>query len=77
LQERIKEALASFEEDDRKYTNQTDPDCRLIKSIHGKPASYNVQSVVDDKHGLIVQAAYIENWNRHLEHSEKYEGNKQ
>jgi transposase len=54
LQERIKEALASFEEDDRKYTNQTDPDCRLIKSIQGKHASYNIQSVVDDKHGLIV-----------------------
>lgn len=54
LQERIKEALASFEEDDRKYTNQTDPDCRLIKSIHGKHASYNIQSVVDDKHGFIV-----------------------
>jgi transposase len=56
LQQRIKEALASFEEDDRKYTNQTDPDCRLIKSIQGKHASYNVQSVVDDKHGLIVHA---------------------
>jgi hypothetical protein len=59
LQERIKEALASFEEDDRKYTNQTDPDCRLIKSIQGKHASYNVQSVVDDKHGLIVQAQSV------------------
>ena len=56
LKERIKEALASFEEDDRKYTNQTDPDCRLIKSIQGKHASYNIQSVVDDKHGLIVHA---------------------
>lgn len=54
LKERIKEALASFEEDEREYTNQTDPDCRLIKSIQGKHASYNVQSVVDDQHGLIV-----------------------
>jgi len=59
LQERIKEVLASFVEDDRKYTNQTDPDCRLIKSIQGKHASYNVQSVVDDKHGLIVQAEAV------------------
>jgi len=56
LKARVKEALASFEEDDRKYTNQTDPDCRLIKSIQGKNASYNVQSVVDDKNGLIVHA---------------------
>jgi transposase len=59
LKERIKEALASFEEDDRKFTNQTDPDCRLIKSIHGKHASYNVQSVVDDQHGLIVHAQAV------------------
>jgi hypothetical protein len=59
LQEKIKEALASFEEDDRQYTNQTDPDCRLIKSIQGKHASYNVQSVVDDKHGLIVHAEAV------------------
>ena len=59
LKEHIKEALASFEEDDRKFTNQTDPDCRLIKSIHGKHAGYNVQSVVDDQHGLIVHAQAV------------------
>jgi transposase len=59
LKERIKDALASFEEDDRKYTNQTDPDCRVIKSIQGTHAGYNVQSVVDDEHGLIVQAEAV------------------
>jgi transposase len=56
LKERIKEVLAIFTEDDSKYVNQTDPDCRIIKSIQGKHAGYNVQSVVDDEHGLIVQA---------------------
>jgi transposase len=59
LKKRIKDALASFEEDDRKYTNQTDPDCRVIKSIQGTHAGYNVQSVVDDEHGLIVQAEAV------------------
>jgi transposase len=59
LKERIQEALASFEEDDRQYTNQSDPDCRLIKSIQGKHASYNVQSVVDDQYGLIVHAQAV------------------
>lgn len=54
LKERIKEVLASFTEDDRKNANQTDPDCRIIKSIQGKHAGYNVQSVVDDKYGFIV-----------------------
>ena len=36
--------------------NQTDPDSALMRSIHGSHASYNVQSVVDDKNGLIVHA---------------------
>ena len=56
LQERIKEALASFELSDRKHINQTDPDCAMMHSIQGSHTSYNVQSVVDDEHGLIVQA---------------------
>jgi transposase len=54
LQERIKEVLTSFAATDRKHINQTDPDCRVIKSIQGTHAGYNVQSVVDDEHGLIV-----------------------
>jgi len=56
LKERIREVLASFAKGDSKYINQTDPDCRIIKSIQGKNAGYNVQSVVDDEHGLIVHA---------------------
>jgi transposase len=59
LKDRIKEVLASFAEDDKKYINQTDPDCRIIKSIQGKHAGYNVQSVVDDKNGLIVHAEAV------------------
>jgi len=55
LKERIKEVLASFESSDRKHINQTDPDCAMMHSIQGSHTSYNVQSVVDDKHGLIVQ----------------------
>ena len=43
-------------QEDKKHINQTDPDCRVIKSIQGSHASYNVQSVVDDEHGLIVHA---------------------
>jgi transposase len=63
LKERIKEVLATFDEDDRQYANQTDPDCRLIKSIQGKHAGYNVQSVVDDQHGLIVQVEAVSDVN--------------
>jgi transposase len=56
LKDRIKEVLVSFTEEDSKNVNQTDPDCRIVKGIQGKHAGYNVQSVVDDQHGLIVHA---------------------
>jgi len=56
LKKRIKEALASFESAEPNKINQTDPDCAMMHSIQGSHASYNIQSVVDDKHGLIVHA---------------------
>ncbi len=59
LQSRIEDVLAQFNESDKKKINQTDPDCANMRSIQGKHASYNVQSVVDDKNALIVQAEAV------------------
>ncbi len=63
LRERIKGILKEFEEKgDRnkdgveRTINQTDPDSALMRSIHGSHASYNAQTVVDDKNGLIIHA---------------------
>lgn len=56
LKERIEEVLASFESSDKKQINQTDSDCTIMHSIQGSHAGYNIQSVVDDKHGLIVHS---------------------
>jgi len=56
LKDRIKQALDAFQEGDRKQINQTDTDCAIMHSIQGSHASYNVQSVVDEQHGLIVHA---------------------
>ena len=56
LKSTIKDVLVEFEETERTKINQTDPDCANMHSIQGKHASYNVQSVVDDKNGLIVHA---------------------
>ena len=56
FKERIREVLASFESSGKKQINQTDPDCAMTHSIQGSHAGYNVQSVVDDKYGLIVHA---------------------
>ena len=51
--------LKASEESGKQVVNQTDPDCGLMRSIQGSHASYNVQSVVDDKHGLIVHAEAV------------------
>jgi transposase len=59
LKERMQEALKTLKETGRTQINLTDPDCAIMHSIQGSHASYNVQSVVDDKHGLIVHAEAI------------------
>jgi len=59
LKERMQEALKTLKETGRAEINLTDPDCAIMHSIQGSHASYNVQSVVDDKHGLIVHAEAV------------------
>lgn len=59
LKSRIKEVLDTFKASDRAKVNQTDPDCAIMHSVQGSHASYNVQSVVDDRHGLIVHAEAV------------------
>ncbi len=59
LKQRVQEALKTLKETERKGLNFTDPDCAIMHSVQGSHASYNVQSVVDDKHGLIVHAEAV------------------
>jgi transposase len=59
LKNRVKQALDAFQGNDRERVNQTDPDCAVMRSVQGSHAAYNVQSVVDDQHGLIVQAEAV------------------
>lgn len=58
LKQKMQEIVEEFKSDEEssKTINATDSDSKIMKSIQGSHASYNVQSVVDDKHGLIVQA---------------------
>jgi len=66
---RIQEILKSFEEQERekgkspKTINQTDPESAMMGSVQGTHASYNVQSVVDDKHGLITHTDVVSDVN--------------
>ena len=59
LKDKIRKALEAFKEKGQDQINLTDPGCAVMHSVQGSHASYNVQSVVDDKHGLIVHAEAV------------------
>jgi hypothetical protein len=59
LKEKITEALKALQESGRDKVNLTDPQCAIMHSAQGSHASYNVQSVVDDQRGLIVQVEAV------------------
>lgn len=61
LKKKMKEIVKEFKEEDKaeRTINRTDPDSRIMKSIQGSHAAYNVQSVVDDKNGLIVSTDVV------------------
>jgi hypothetical protein len=56
---KVEQALELLKDSGQEKINLTDPDCALMSSVQGSHASYNVQSVVDDKHGLIVHAEAV------------------
>jgi len=58
-QERIATALQQLQEEDRARVNITDPDCAQMRGRQGSHAGYNSQIVVDEQHGLIVQADVV------------------
>ena len=59
LKGKIQEVLKAISDTNREQVNETDPDCAVMHSVQGSHASYNVQSVVDDRHGFIVQAEAV------------------
>jgi transposase len=59
LKGKIKQVLDAFQANSSERVNQTDPDCAMMHSVQGSHASYNVQSVTDDKQGLILHADVV------------------
>jgi transposase len=59
LKTKIKDILKELEMNDKKFLNTTDSDCANMRSTQGSHASYNVQNVVDEKHGLIVNTDVV------------------
>jgi transposase len=54
LKSDIVDIVRELDESKKKSLNTTDKDCTRINSVRGSNAGYSVQSVVDEKHGLIV-----------------------
>ena len=59
LKAKVLDVLNELKAEDKKSTNTTDPDCRRMHGRQGSHAGYNVQSVVDQKHGLIVNSDVV------------------
>lgn len=56
---KIENFVKQMEEKQVKNLNTTDGDCTVIHGIQGSHAGYNAQSVVDKKHGLIVNVDVV------------------
>jgi transposase len=59
LKKKVQQALEALKQSGQEKVNLTDAECALMHSVQGSHASYNVQSVVDDEHGLIVHAQAV------------------
>jgi transposase len=59
LRAKVLGILNTLHAEDRKSINSTDPDCTKIHGRQGSHAGYNAQTVVDEKHGLIVNADVV------------------
>ena len=57
--QKIEGILRQLRSSDKAWVNTTDPECVSTKGRQGFRAGYKMQSVVDEKHGLIVQADVV------------------
>lgn len=56
---RIEAAVEVLQAENLEKVNVTDPSCAIMRSRQGTHAAYNAQIVVDDQHGLILQADVV------------------
>lgn len=59
LKAKVKNIFKELKENDKKSINTVDPECTRINSVQGSNAGYNAQTVVDEKHGLIVNTDVV------------------
>jgi transposase len=59
LKAKVVAILNRLDAEDKKSLNTTDKDCAKMHGRGGSHAGYNVQSVVDEKHGLIISSDVV------------------
>ena len=59
LKAKVEAILAELKQGDKKSVNTIDKECTRINSVQGSHAGYNAQTVVDEKHGLIVNVDVV------------------
>jgi len=59
LRSKVQGILEQLQADERSSVNTTDPDCARVHGRQGSHAGYNLQTVVDEQHGLIVHADVV------------------
>ena len=59
LKDKVRGILTEIEREGKTSVNTTDSDCTRIHGRQGSHAGYNAQSVVDEKHGLIVNSDVV------------------
>jgi len=59
LKAKIQKIANELHETQKTSFNTTDPDCNKVKGRQGVQAGYNMQSVVDDQHGLVVSTDVV------------------
>jgi transposase len=63
LKAKVQAIAEELKKSSKQVFNTTDPDCRHVQGRQGTHAGYNVQTVVDDRHGLIVQSDVVSDVN--------------
>ena len=63
LKAKVEQIAEALKKSGKPVFNTTDPDCRHMQGRQGAHAAYNVQIVVDDKNGLIVQSDAVNDVN--------------
>lgn len=59
LRSKVEGIVEQLQSGEKASVNTTDPDCARIHGRQGSHAGYNLQTVVDERHGLIVNADVV------------------